>query len=101
MALIRDEPTGSQNQTHPPLKVGLELFQKALDKWLPCFNDSSARPAAIDPEHPAKSDDSGDSGSSGNSTKPGDKNGATRSLSAATSVWAVAGVFSFVFYYAL
>lgn len=86
---------GSQNITDPPLKQGLELFQKALDVWLPCFNQSKGRTAATDPGNPTGS------GNSTNSTNPGDKSGASPTLCAASGVWAVVGVFSYIFYHAL
>jgi hypothetical protein len=34
------EPTGYTDTTNPPIKRGLDLFLKAYDKWLPCFEAS-------------------------------------------------------------
>ncbi|OIW27854.1 hypothetical protein CONLIGDRAFT_682867 [Coniochaeta ligniaria NRRL 30616] len=90
------ETRGSQNTTDPPLKQGLELFLKALDVWLPCFNSSRGQTAAVDPNQPT-----GAGNSTGNSTGPGDKSGAMSGRSVAGGVWAVVGVFSVVIYLAL
>jgi len=84
---------GSQNKTHPPVKQGLALFQKALDVWLPCFNESRGRTVAVDPKNP--------NSTVGNTTEPDDESAAGRSVSAATGTWAVVGMLSFMFYHLL
>ncbi|KAB5583409.1 serine carboxypeptidase S28-domain-containing protein [Coniochaeta sp. 2T2.1] len=100
IAMVPGDQRGSQNATHPPLKQGLELFQRALDVWLPCFNGSRGQTAAFDPKNP----DATAGGGNSTDDSAGDKNaapGGRSSSAAATGVWAVVGMLSFVVYHVL
>lgn len=94
IAMTPGDQRGSQDVTHPPLKQGLELFLKSLDKWLPCFNSTRDQTSTATPTGttPANSTEP--------ATEPAKKNGAYPTQSAAKGAWAVAGVLSFLLYHA-
>ncbi|KAJ9134307.1 Peptidase S28 [Pleurostoma richardsiae] len=96
IASIPGYPSGSIDIDNPPVRQGVELFLKAYNEWLPCFNAS--RTAANSGSSGSTGSGSGSGGSGGDGSSGGDDQNSAGRGAVPSVTWLATGAMLYIMF---